>query len=179
MTLSPIQTLRCAFVALLLGTLTACGFQPLYAVQDGQEGAVTLKNVRLANVLGSNSAKPFVYDAMSRKLSPQDGEAVYDLILTAQETAAPLAVQVDATVTRYTYNLFAEYQLVHRKTGQKFSGGVSAVASFNVVTSQYSTLFAERAAREKAAAQLATNLERDVLLQLKKERTASAKDDEE
>ena len=45
-------------------------------------------------------------------------------------------------------------------------GSAEAVASFNVVDSQYATLFAEEAAREKAARTLIERIERNILLRL-------------
>ena len=75
-------------------------------------------------------------------------------------------MQIDASVTRYNYRLVGRYTLVERATGARYSGRVTSIASFNVVNSQYSTLFAEDAAREKAATQLVEDIERDILLKL-------------
>lgn len=149
--------------------LSSCGFQPLYATSDGS--APGLRNVALLRVAAPEEIEPVVSRAFARRTALSAAEAQYDLLLEADEQAERLAVQIDASVTRYNYRLVADYTLVERAGGAKYTGRVISIASFNVVDSQYSTLYAEGAAREKAAAQLAEDIERDILLKL-----AAAKD---
>jgi LPS-assembly lipoprotein len=85
----------------------------------------------------------------------------------------PLAVQIDDSVTRYTYRMSMKYTLSRRADGVEFSGEVEAISSFNVVSSQYSTLYAEEAARDKAAANAFEQLERSILLKLSPEEQAA------
>ena len=58
------------------------------------------------------------------------------------------------------------------RTKKSFAAPFGAIASYNVVTSQYSTLFAEQTAREKAAKTLIEELERDILLIIDDDATA-------
>jgi len=142
------------YILLICATfcLGACGFQPLYATTQGDNGASGLQN--------------FVRKAFARRAGADPSGAEYELIVNAKERAERLAVQIDASVTRYNYRLIGDYVLVHRKTGERISGRGEAIASFNVVSSQYSTLFAEKAAREKAATSLVAEIERDLLLKI-------------
>lgn len=144
--------------------LSGCGFQPLYATGDGS--AAGLRNVALGEVAAPEEIRPLVMRAFERRTSSEPSSANFDLTVSTTEQAQRLAVQIDASVTRYNYRLVGQYTLIERATGARYSGRVTSIASFNVVNSQYSTLFAEDAAREKAATQLVEDIERDVLLKL-------------
>lgn len=151
------------FAALLL---SACGFEPLYATNEAASKPA-LQSVRLAGVKASDIATPIVTRALARRTAPDAiaGEAEYELEVTVREVAQPLAVQIDDSVTRYNYRLLADYVLTPTDGGKPIKGKAEAVASFNVVASQYSTLYAEESAREKAARNLAEKIERDILLE--------------
>ncbi|VAV93475.1 hypothetical protein MNBD_ALPHA05-1051 [hydrothermal vent metagenome] len=157
--------LRAALIAGLL-TLTGCGFKPIYAVAEN--GAAPLnQRIAIGAVRAPEEIHPMVVGALTDRIAVKNGEtADYELTVSAKERAERLAVQIDATVTRYNYRLNANYMLLDLRTGKKINGRASAVTSYNIVSSQYSTLFAERAAREKAARSLAEEIERDILLQL-------------
>lgn len=143
--------------------LQGCGFQPLYATADN--AAPTSQLVSLQSVNAPENIAPRVSDALGARLGAAEGVAPrYDLYVTATDRAEQLAVQIDATVTRYNYRLSAKYVAVDRVTGERFSGEARAVTAYNIVRSQYSTLFAENAAVEKAAALLAEEIERDLLV---------------
>ncbi len=157
--------IRRTLIALAAATvLPACGFQPLYATNA--DGTAGLHNVALVSVGAPEEIEAVVIRAFKRRMAVDTAGAPYELLLSTSEQAERLAVQIDASVTRYNYRLVGNYTLVERKTGKSFKGVVTSIASFNVVDSQYSTLYAEEAAREKAAGQLAEDIERDILLKL-------------
>lgn len=143
--------------------LAACGFRPLYATAEG--GGTGLTQMALVKVDAPEAIGDVVNRAFERRIRGGD-DALYDLSVKASEQAERLAVQIDASVTRYNYRLVGDYTLVERSTGKRFTGNVISIASFNVVNSQYSTLYAEEQAKEKAAAQLVEDIERDVLLKI-------------
>lgn len=148
------------------GLLCSCGFEPLYATNEAASRP-GLQSVRLAEVKASDIARPAVTRALARRTAPatSESEAEYSLSVTIREQAQPLAVQIDDSVTRYNYRLLADYVLTPADGGKEIRGKAEAVASFNVVASQYSTLYAEESAREKAARALAERIERDILLE--------------
>ncbi|MEO1137373.1 MAG: LPS assembly lipoprotein LptE [Pseudomonadota bacterium] len=157
------KVLRLAAAFSLSLWLCACGFKPIYATQEGASPVSRL--VAVGPVAAPETVAPYVADALDARLGSVNGETPrYDLLVTAQEAAERLAVQIDATVTRYNYRLSARYRVIDRETGEGFSGVARAVTSYNIVNSQYSTLFAERTAVEKAARQLAEEIERDLLI---------------
>jgi LPS-assembly lipoprotein len=155
-----------ALILALAPLVGSCGFTPLYATATAG-GAPALRSINLAGIEASDAAKPFVARAFGRRFQfDETAPAVYDLFVTVRETAQPLAVQLDDSVTRYNYRMEADYTLNERASGKSVNGRADSVASFNVVDSQYSTLYAEEAAREKAARVLAEQVERDLLLKL-------------
>jgi LPS-assembly lipoprotein len=143
--------------------LSACGFRPIYAAPNG--GAPVSRLVSVGQIAAPEVVAPYVSDALSRRLAVVDGATPqYRLDIEVREVAEQLAVQIDATVTRYNYRLDARYWVTDGKTGERFGGQARAVTSYNIVSSQYSTLFAERTAIEKAARLLAEEVERDLLI---------------
>ncbi len=158
----PIADCRLPLILLAALLLSACGFKPLYATSE--EAAPPLAGLRIAEIVAGDLARPVIEREFDRRGALRaDSPARYDLYLNISEQAEPLAVQIDDSVTRYNYRLHASYRLVRDADGKEFAGTAGAVASFNVVASQYSTLYAEAAAREKATRGLADEIERDIL----------------
>lgn len=161
--------------------LTSCGFQPIYATEQvaGSEGGTIALNQRVAirQILAPEDVAPLIEDAVGARL-PIDAATTpeYGLFLNVEESAQRLAVQIDASVTRYNYRLDGSYTLLNLAEGTRIFGSVGSVTSYNIVSSQYSTLFAENTAREKAARQLAEELERELLIRLSDNPTAQAID---
>jgi LPS-assembly lipoprotein len=156
------------FLALSALLLSGCGFRPLYATEGG--GGSGLSRMALVEVTANETIAPVISRAFERRMTRNGADALYDLTVRANEQAQQLAVQIDASVTRYNYNLNADYTLTERSTGKRYTGRVVSIASFNIVDSQYSTLYAEETAREKAAAQLVEDIERDALLKIAAEK---------
>lgn len=168
-----------ALAAMLSGALllSGCGFRPLYATGQGE--TVVSRMVTVRSVAAPETVAPYISDALSARMGAVDGETPrYDLFVQAREGAERLAVQIDATVTRYNYRLSAKYTIVDSQTGERFGGVARAVTSYNIVNSQYSTLFAERTAIEKAARLLAEEIERDLLIRFAETPEERAKKDE-
>lgn len=168
----PAAVLAAAFTLAAAALLSGCGFTPVYATHDAAARPL-LSRMAIAGVTGSESAREIVTAAFERHVARSEGEALYDLALDVRETALPLAVQIDDSVTRYNYRMTAGYTLTRRADGRKTEGSVESVASFNVVASQYSTLYAEKRARERAANQLAEEVERAILLKVSAEERAA------
>jgi LPS-assembly lipoprotein len=153
--------------ALLIAAALAaagCGFRPVYAT-NADDAPPLFQRIAIGAVIAPEAVQPFLVDALQDRMAPQDDESPrFELVVTASEIAERLAVQIDATVTRYNYRLEADYKLTDLSTGVATRGSANAVVSYNIVSSQYSTLFAERKAQEKAATILAREIERDLAL---------------
>jgi len=170
--MAPIRILVIAGVLTAALGLAGCGFRPIYATTEA--GGVPLtQRISVAQVTGADSVTPLLTAALQSRMVLREGEtAKYHLYVSANESAQRLAVQIDASVTRYNYRLNGRYTLVNLETGKRTNGRARAVTSFNIVNSQYSTLFAERNAQEKAARLLAEEIERDLLIRLSSQSTA-------
>jgi LPS-assembly lipoprotein len=159
-------------VLLTLGAvliLSGCGFRPIYATPAGASAPLT-QLVAVRSVAASETILPLVTNALKDRIALKEGQTPkYDLYVETKERAERLAVQIDATVTRYNYRLRARYTLINLETGKRTRGSAQAITSYNIVSSQYSTLYAERAAQEKAARLLAAEIERDLLLRFANE----------
>lgn len=160
------SALKAAAIVAACLLATACGFKPIYATPaDGS--TPVFRQVALRSVAAPETIQSVVSEAIQDRLVVEAGSsAKYDLYVSAAERAERLAVQIDATVTRYNYRLTARYTAIDSTTGEKIRGSARAVTSYNIVTSQYSTLYAERTAVEKAAKLLAEDIERDLLVRL-------------
>lgn len=154
--------------------LSGCGFTPVYATTD-EAGRHGLRGVYLAGVIASEDTTPIIERAFARRTWRGDEQSPeYDLVVSVRERAQQLAVQIDSSVTRFNYIMDGRYTLKSRRTGEEITGSSSAEVSFNVVSSQYSTLFAEKSAREKAARVLAENIELSIMQRLSAARAPEA-----
>jgi len=164
---------RCCAL-LLTALLAGCGFQPLYATPKGADGHPLLRQIEVGPIVSTRDAgegnlavQPILRRALENRLIVDQQVAdTYDLTVTVTPIARRLNVQVDASVTRFNYELRSRYELTHRQTRAKIRGNPTAVASFNQVASQYASLFAEREAVEKASQRLAEEIERDILFKV-------------
>ena len=163
--------LKAAALIALSGSLllSGCGFTPIYATTEVGSAPLN-QRIALNSVAAPEAVAPFLNDALNNRIVLRPGEEPrYQLFVEASERADRLAVQIDATVTRYNYRLFGRYTLIDVQTGERITGSAQAVTSYNIVTSQYSTLFAERNAQQKAARVLAEEIERDLLIRFSDE----------
>lgn len=164
-----------SILALLLG---ACGFRPIYA-EPANGGAPLNQLVAIRSVAAPDEILGLITGALNDRIVLREGQSPkYDLYVEARESAERLAVQIDATVTRYNYRLIASYTLIDLETGKRAAGRVRAVTSYNIVSSQYSTLFAEKTAQKKAARLLAEEIERDLLIRFS-DQAAAFKDSDD
>ena len=106
-----------------------------------------------------------VYNALIDRLSPygEPTDPDYQLRIDLREEREGVAIERDASITRYNYRLQARYSLFDVRTGNVVHEGRSrSIASYNVVDSQFATLIARRDAEERAA----TELSEDIKLRL-------------
>lgn len=162
-------------LALFVG---GCGFQPLYGDPTAFGGDELSANV--VDELNQISVQISVGEDRDGRGSGLVGfearNQLIDLLGTASEGASKytlrvrlrgvrrgLAVQSDASVTRFNYLLRGRYQLLDNASGQNLlSGQTRAFSAYNVVDSEFATVTARRDAESRAA----RNIAEDVKLQL-------------
>ncbi|HWC64331.1 MAG TPA: LPS assembly lipoprotein LptE [Rhizomicrobium sp.] len=150
---------RKIFILALLPLLAGCGFRPLYgdaglqpqlasifvepvAERDGYE----LRNT-LINLLGSNG---------------REGGKPYRLKIVLTESNQGVALQNDATITRYNDTLTANYSLRDAGGREMAHGTQTSLSSYNVVSSPYATLSAQQDADKRAAQDIAERIRIDL-----------------
>ncbi|HWY62783.1 MAG TPA: LPS assembly lipoprotein LptE [Rhizomicrobium sp.] len=150
---------RLAVLIALLPLLAGCGFHPLYgdpklepqlasifvepvAERDGYE----LRNT-LINLLGSDGVS---------------GGKAYRLRLILNESNQGVALQNNATITRYNDTLTVNYVLSDAKGTEVIRGTQTSLSSYNVVASPYSTLSAQQDADTRAANDIAERIRIDL-----------------
>ena len=159
------------FILFAALTLSACGFQPLYATPEGAQDHPVLRQIRLGEIIstrvadeGNLSVQPLLRRALEKRLLINQAQSEeYILVVEVTPVARRLAIQIDASVNRFNYSLSSRYRLVHAETGAFIQGRPSALVSYSQVTAQYASLYAERTAVEKASMRLAEEIERDIL----------------
>lgn len=142
--------------------LSACGFHPLYGTDSFPEGAqkafaaVGIDPVGPTN--DSDRIGNLVSDALDVALHPPGPKAPAQSVLKVKlaDERRGLAVQDDASITRYTYRLTADWVLTSIDGKSEIAKGTAqTTASYNVVDSQYSTLVAREDAEKRAAREIA------------------------
>jgi LPS-assembly lipoprotein len=139
--------------------LAGCGFHPLYgntklepalasiyvepmAERDGYE----LRN-SLINLLGSNG---------------EEAGKAYRLKIVLTEANQGVALQNDATITRYNDTLTVNYTLRDAKGAEVTHGTQTSLSSYNVVSSPYATLSAQQDSDKRAAQDIAERIRIDL-----------------
>ena len=143
------------------GVLSACGFSPLYGEREG--GARTDAELAQIQVIAIEDGRTGydLYNALIDRLSPygEPQDPDYQLRLRLREQRDGVAIERDASITRYNYRLTASYQLIDIRSGNTVHEGQSrSIASYNVVDSQFATLTAQRDAEERAAIELSEDI---------------------
>ncbi|MGH6828185.1 MAG: LPS assembly lipoprotein LptE [Rhizomicrobium sp.] len=139
--------------------LGACGLHPLYGggriepqlasiyvepvgASDGYE----LRN-QLIDLLGSDG---------------EQGGKTYFLKVTIDEVSNGVALENNATITRYNDTLTASYLLTDRGGKEIASGSQTSLSSYNVSNSPYSTLAVQQDSDRRAADDLAERIRMDL-----------------
>lgn len=155
------HTSRAAILSVAL--LAGCGFRPLYDDPEPAPGVVgvgdSLAAVEIAPI--PDRVGQLVRNDLLYHLGASDGggAADYRLDVRLAESISELAVERTGFATRSNLRLAASYSLVDLGTGlQLVSGRTRAISSYNIVDASFSTLTAQNAARERAAARVAEDI---------------------
>ena len=139
--------------------LAGCGFQPLYG------------NNRLSPQMASIFVEPIADNAGYElrntliDLLGSDGQTAgkaYRLTVTLADSSQGVALQNDATITRYNDTLTATYVLSDAKGQELTHGTLTGLSSYNVATAPYATLSARQDANLRAAQDIAQRLRLDL-----------------
>jgi LPS-assembly lipoprotein len=137
-----------------------CGFKPLYGTSESGEGtSYDLASVRVEPI--PDRIGQILRNELIDRLTSGVGQqrARYALYVELDEVSSPLQIQTSDTITRYNLRLKSRFQLVDLETGATvYENDARGVGSYDVVTSEYSTLVAEQATAKAAARELSKTI---------------------
>jgi len=146
-----------AALALCL-VLAACGFHPMYGRATGPA---------MASIYVEPIAERDGFELRTALIDSlqSDGEEhgkTYRLKISLNEAAQGIALQNDATITRYNNTLTARYTLYDVKGDVLTSGTQTQLSAYNVVQSPYATLVASQDSSKRAAQDIAERIHLDL-----------------
>ena len=148
-------TIICASLA-----VAGCGFHPMYG-GGGKLGPV------LASIYVEPVPETDGYELRNQliDLLGSDGHEAgkaYFLRLTLSQESAGVALQNDATITRYNDTLTVSYVLNDAKGAKVISGTQTSLAAYNVSNAPYSSLAVQQDSDRRAADDLADRIRMDL-----------------
>lgn len=158
--------MKLAHAGLLIAALAlaGCGFRPLY----GTMGV----NPAGQRIFASIYVEPIVHERMGYDLRnklidllrgpARAQDAAYRLNVTVTETREGVALQNDATITRYDLAFTAKYELIDAKMNTVTKGEQTTLESFDVAQSPYASLTGQEEAEKRAAQDLAEHIQIDL-----------------
>lgn len=155
--------------------ISACGFQPLYS-KNGSSPAVQAELAAIqVDVQRTDSRaerlEQLIYSSLLDALTPLGVSAApaWRLEIAFEQTSKGVGFQEDDSATRFNLQIFSEWRLVDTASRQVvFSSSSRSIAAYNVVTSQFATLTAEKDAEERAAVDLANDIRLQLSLHFRK-----------
>ena len=147
--------MRAVIIAALCVALAGCGFTPLYG---GGKVAPQLSSIYVEPIAERNG-----YELRTRLIELLNSDGVlagkrYRLKITMSESSQGIALQNDATITRYNNRLEAKYVLSDAGGTLVTQGTQSELSSYNVVQSPYATLAGEQDSGKRAAQDMAERI---------------------
>ena len=138
--------------------LAGCGFHPMYGSNTGPAMA-SIYVEPIAERDGFELRNALIDDLQS------DGEEhgkAYHLKVVLNEAPQGIALQNDATITRYNNALTARYTLSDAQGKVLTSGTQTQMSAYNVVQSPYATLVASQDSSKHAAQDIAEHIHLDL-----------------
>ncbi len=158
----------------LLG-LAGCGFQPLYARNDGANVPEQLTRVRIGTItdpapgtlrsfrdyhVENDRSRQLLRNYLSDDLSPRGGNARIEYVLDIQilEPRTDIAIDRSDTTLRYGYAVVAYYQLKDLTNRQITTGASTSTTSFAVSQSEFATISSQKDARDRAMQEISADI---------------------
>jgi LPS-assembly lipoprotein len=144
--------------------LSGCGFHPLYGrIGEDPQAQQIFASIYVDPVEEERIGYDLRNDLMDllRASNRQQGTA-YRLHIDVTETREGVALQNDATITRYDILFTAKYELTDAKLTSVLKGTESTLESFDVAQSPYSSQTGQEAAEKRAAQDIAEHIRIDL-----------------
>jgi LPS-assembly lipoprotein len=152
------RPLPLAFAVLTALMLAACGFHPLYGGISGGGVPRAFASIYVEPVYDSSVAHTGyeLRNSVIDILDANQGPAAYNLQMTLRIATQGVALQNDATITRYNDTLTVDYVLTDASSGKPVKTGTeTGLSAYNVAPSPYATLAAQQDANKRVAQDIA------------------------
>ncbi|WP_169566592.1 LPS assembly lipoprotein LptE [Sneathiella limimaris] len=155
---------RLAILFVILLSVAACGFQPLYGRQT-QNAKVTAALDQTYVLPIEGRVGQIVRNELLDRVSPKGlpSRSLYQLKVKLREVKQGLAIDKSDSTNRYNLTLIGQYTLLDSsgKTAV-YKGSAQSVASYNVVDSDFANLAAEKNAQKRSAIVVAEEIHRQL-----------------
>jgi LPS-assembly lipoprotein len=137
---------------------TACGFHPLYSEAGGANSkALASVSVAQINDRSGQKLRNFLLERMAPGTSGL--KSLYTLKIKLRESKTSINIRKDESVTRANLLIAADFILTPTAVNRSiFKGTVLSTNSYNVLSSDFATLSAEKDARNRALRSLAEEI---------------------
>jgi LPS-assembly lipoprotein len=139
--------------------LSACGFQPLYGTKGSENILYEFSNIHITPT--SDRIGQLLSNELKYLLNPLNKPVIekYRLITTITSATRSLAVKKTALATRSNLTVTSSYKLIDISTQKLlYNSSNTILVSYNIFTSQYATLSAEKDAKSRAVKELAQDI---------------------
>jgi LPS-assembly lipoprotein len=145
--------------------LGGCGFHPLYAdyglKNGGQQVFDSIYVEPIEGEVAGYELRNSLIDSLHATSKPD--EAQYRLTVKIKQKIQAIGINSDASITRYNYNLQADYELTDRRSGKSLRTGTEiTLAPYDVVASPYATTVAQHDAQKSGAEDVAYRIQVDL-----------------
>ena len=163
--------LHALFLSLLL--LTACGFHPQYGVNKyashGAEEHLALVKIEGIPDREGQYLRNALIDRFYREGRPEKVAYILN-VENIRESRIDLDITKDSDTTRGQLRLSTRMKLYKATTGEQLlDRNLHAVTSYNILGSEFTNRVAEQNARENALDDLASQIELQIVLYLKRQ----------
>ena len=143
-----------------LGVLTGCGFEPIYGSAGPSNISAELSTIQVAPIKDriGQQLRNLLLDRVNPTGTPRKPK--YNLTVQIAESKQELAIKKTDISTRANLTLTAKFQLrgLEQFAGRMLAGEAKIVTSYNILSSDFGTLSAEKNARRRAALVLASDI---------------------
>ncbi len=151
---------RKLLILVFAAAVTACGFEPIYGTANQQNIKSELAAVQILPI--KDRIGQLLRNHLLDQINPKgrSEKPRYILRVTLTESKQELAVQKSELATRANLNFVANFSLspVEGVKARPLSGQVRITTSYNILSSDFGTLMAERDARRRAVRELSLDI---------------------
>lgn len=150
---------RPTLVLMICGLLSACGFQPLYGSKGTENIIGDFSDIQVGT--GKDRIGQLLSNELKHLLNPlrSPQKPKYRLTTVLSESTNSLAVKKTASATRANLIVTSTYTLLSTETGSSLNSGTNSITvSYNIYSSDYATLAAEKDAQNRAIKELAQEI---------------------